>query len=201
MKAPKISVWAIPVFATASIVLSGCGGRSAANPTPISYHEVGICKSYVVPTGTAQAKPDEGFAVFKIETIDNTKQNSSFSFDPSRFYVDQTKAEDKNRSLSFQTRRFVNLDPRFAGSMGVKALTDATVPANEKLDINTFIIVPLATNNPTGRPDVDQYSFDLVYDTSTTEKQWGTGEVVLTNTNQPGIKYPVIENCKELALK
>jgi hypothetical protein len=154
-----------------------------------------------MPTGIAQAKPDEGFAVFKIETIDNTKQNSSFLFDPSRFYVDQTKAEDKNRSLSFQTRRFVNLDPRFVQSMGLKALADATVPANEKLDVNSFIVVPLATNNPTGRPDADQYSFDLVYDTSTTEKQWGTGEVVLTKTSAPDTKYPVIENCKELALK
>lgn len=201
MKASKISVWTLPVLAAGSIVLSGCGGRSAANPTTISYQEAGICKSYVMPTSTAQAKPDEGFAVFKIETIDNTKQNSSFTLDPSRFYVDQTKAEDKNRSLSFQNRRFINTDPRFAQSMGVKVIAEEAVPANQKLDVNTFIVVPLAINNQTGGPEADQNSFDLVYDTSTTEKQWGTGEVVLTKTSSPGTKFPVVEDCKELVAK
>lgn len=199
MKESKSSALAVAVLAAGSIALSGCGGRSASNPTTISYRQIGVCKSYDVPTGTEKAKPDEGFAVFKIEAIDNSKISSSFTFDPEHLYVDQTKPEDKNRSLSFQTRRFVNPNPRFSQSMGVKGLEETVVPANQKVDVNSFVVVPLATNNPAAGQD--PYAFDLIYDTSTTEKQWGTGEVVTKNANPPDTKYPVVETCKELALK
>jgi hypothetical protein len=170
MNATKLSLWALPALAASAIALSGCGGRSAANPTTISYHQVGVCRSYDVPTGTEKARPDQGFAVFKIETIDNSKQNSSFQLDPERLYVDQTKPEDKDKSLTFQNRRFITADPRFAKSMGVKPLEGAIIPANQKVDVNSFVVVPLSTKDPSG---ADQSSFDLLYDTSTTEKQWG----------------------------
>jgi hypothetical protein len=148
-----------------------------------------------------KAKTDEGFAVFKIETIDNTKPSDSFNMDPERFYVDQTKPEMKAKNISFQVRRFINPDPRFAQAVGVKALERASFPGNQKVDVNSFVWVPLATNNPTGVPDADQYSFDLIYDTTTTEQQVGSGGVVLTKTEPADTKYPVIESCKELVNK
>jgi hypothetical protein len=58
-----------------SIALSGCGKRSATNPTMISYSQVGVCKSY---GDEEKAKPNEGFVIFKIETIDNSKQSDTF---------------------------------------------------------------------------------------------------------------------------
>jgi hypothetical protein len=201
MKTSNISVRAIPMLAAGSIALSGCGGRSTANPTTISYREVGLCKSYDTPTGTTAARANEAFAVFKIETIDNTKPNSDFNLDPERLYVDQTAAEMKAKNISFQTRRFINPDPRFAQAMGVKTLARAAFPANQKIDVNSFVVVPVATDNPTGGPEAGQYSFDLVYDTTTTEQQVGSGGVVLTKTNPADTKYTVIESCKELALK
>jgi hypothetical protein len=197
MKTSNISVLSVPMLLAGAIALSGCGQRSAANPTKISYSQVGICKSYA----TITAKPDEGFAVFKIETIDNAKQSSPFNLDPERFYVDQTTEEKKVKSLSFQNRRFMNPDPRFAQAVGVPGLARAAFPANQKTDVNSFVIVPVAVSNPTGSPEANQYSFDLVYDTTTTEAQWASNQVVATKTNPPDTKYSVTENCKELALK
>jgi len=199
MKTSNIAIWTAPLLAAGAIALSGCGGRSAANPTTISYSEAGVCKSYDTPTGTATAKTNEAFAVFKIETIDNTKQNSNFNLDPGRLYVDQSSVEQKTKSQSFQTRRFGNPDPRFAQAMGVKSMEMAYIKAGEKRDTSGFIVVPLAINDTTGNPEA-ALSFDLVYDTSTTEQQWALGGVVLTKTNSPNTKYTIVDSCKELAL-
>jgi len=191
------------MLAAASIALSGCGGqRSAANPTKVSYSQVGICKSYATLTGDVlKAKPNEGFAIFKIETVDNAKQSSPFNLDPERLYVDQTSAGKMGMSLSFQNRRFMDANPRFAQAMGVTGLARATFPASQKTDINSFVIVPLGLDNPAGGPEANQYSFDLVYDTTTTEVQTGSKDVVATKTNPADTKYSVVENCKELAYK
>ena len=139
MKTSNRSILSVPMLLAGAIALSGCGQRSAANPTKISYSQVGICKGYA----TVTAKPDEGFAVFKIEAIDNANQNTPFNLDPERFYVDQTPTEKKEKSLSFQTRRFINPDPRFAQAMGVPALARTAFPANKKTDVNSFVVVPL----------------------------------------------------------
>jgi hypothetical protein len=202
MKTSTISILSLLMLVLGSIALSGCGQRSAANPTTISYSEVGICKSYTTLAGNQETtRPDEGFAIFKIETVDNSKQSSEFHLDPERLYADQTKPEMKAKNISFQTRRFMNPDPRFAQAMGVKGLARASFPANQKVDVNSFILVPLSLDNPTGGPEANQYSFDLIYDTTTTEQQIGSGVVVTTKTNPPDTKYSVVDSCKELALK
>ncbi|MCI0595968.1 MAG: hypothetical protein L0Z48_05435 [candidate division Zixibacteria bacterium] len=197
MKTSNISIFSVPVLVAGSIALSGCGQRSAANPTKISYSQVGVCKSYA----TLTAKPNEGFVVFKIETIDNAKQNSPFHLDPERLLVDQTTAEFQQKDISRRSRRFINPDPRFVQAMGVKGLARAAFPANEKTDVNSFVIVPLPLDIGLGGPNAKQYSFDLVYDTTTTEVQVGSNEVVTTKTNAAVAEYPVVENCKELAYK
>jgi hypothetical protein len=187
---------------TSNIALSGCGRRSATNPTIISYSEVGVCKSYATLTGNEEkAKPNGGFAIFKIETVDNTKQSSPFNLDPERFFVDQTPAEMKQKNISFQSRRFMDANPRFAQAMGVTGLARAAFPANHKTDVNSYVIVPVGLDNPTGGPDADQYSFDLIYDTTTSGQQTGSKDVVATKTNPADTKYSVVENCKELAFK
>lgn len=202
MKTSHIAIWTASLLAAGAIALSGCGGRSPTNPTAISYSQLGVCKVWTTPAGNVEkAKTDEGFAVFKIETIDNTKPSNSFNLDPERLYVDQTKAEMKSKNISFQVRRFINPDPRFAQAMGVKALERAAFPGNQIVDVNSYVVVPLATNNPTGGPEADQYSFDLLYDTTTTEQQIGSGGVVLTKTEPADTKYKVVESCKELVNK
>jgi hypothetical protein len=199
MKSSKI-IWAIPILAAGSIALSGCG-KGGATPTTISYHEIGICKSYDRPTGVAQAQTDEGFAIFKIETVDNTKNGSLFNLDPERLYVNQSNAEQKKKKVDYWNRRFVNPDPRFGQSMGVKNLQQAALPAGQKLDADSFILVTIGTNNPSGGPEADQYNLDLAYDTGSSENQQSVNQGILfQKTNPPDTKYPVVESCKELTL-
>jgi hypothetical protein len=202
MKTSNIAILSVPMLVAGSIALSGCGKRSATNPTMISYSQVGVCKSYATLTGNEEtAKPDEGFVIFKIETIDNAKQSDTFYLDPERLMIDQTTAEFQQKDISRRSRRFIDADPRFAQAMGVKGLARAAFPANEKTDVNSFVIVPLRLDIGLGGPNAKQYSFDLVYDTTTTEVQVGTKDVVTTKTNADVAKYSVVENCKELALK
>lgn len=202
MKTSYIAMLSIPMLVAGSIALSGCGKRSAKNPTMISYSQVGICKSYATQTGDEEkAKPNEGLVIFKIESVDNSKQSDAFNLDPVRFYVDQTPADMMQKNLSFHTRRFMNADPRFEKAMGVQGLARAVFPANQKSDVNSFIIVPVRTDSALGGAQGNQYSYDLTYDTTTTEAQWGTMEVVTTKTNPADTKYTVVENCKELSYK
>jgi len=87
------------------IALSGCG-RSSSNPTNISYRQVGICKGYETPAGPITAAANEGFAVFKIESVDNTKYGSSFSLTPERLYVNQSTPAQEAGQVSNWNRRF-----------------------------------------------------------------------------------------------
>jgi hypothetical protein len=202
MKPSNIAILSIPMLVAGSIALSGCGKRSAKNPTMIAYSQVGVCKSYATLTGNEEkAKPNEGFVIFKIETVDNAKQSDPFYLDPERLMIDQTTAEFQQKDISRRSRRFVNVDPRFVQAMGVKGLARAAFPANEKTDVNSFVIVPLRLDIGLGGPNAKQYSFDLVYDTTTTEVQTGTNDVVTTKTNADVAKYSVVENCKELDYK
>ena len=203
MKPSRNCLLSVPMFVAGSIALSGCG-RSVANPTTISYHEVGICKSYDTPTGVQKTRADEGFAVFKIETIDNTKYNSSFDFEPDRLCVNQSTPEQQathTNVLYSQDVRHVIPDPRFAQNMGFTPVARNTVPAGEKLDINGIVVVPLAVNNPTGGPEANQYSFELAYDTTTHERQSVSEGIAFVKTNPPDTKWSVVENCKEISFK
>jgi hypothetical protein len=202
MKTSHIAIWTVPLLAVGALGLSGCGKRSAANPTSITYSQLGVCKVWTTPAGTEErAHQNEGFAIFKIESVDNSKASDNFHLDPERLYVDQTKAEMKGKNISFQTHRFINTDPRLWQALGVKPLARASFPQNQKVDVNSFVVIPLATNNPTGGPEAKQYTFDLIYDTTTTEQQVPTNDVVMTKTEPADTKYPVVESCKELALK
>jgi hypothetical protein len=197
MKTSNLAMLSIPMLVAGSIALSGCGKRSAKNPTVISYSQVGVCNSYA----EEKAKPNEGFVIFKIESIDNAKQSDPFYLDPERLMIDQTTAEFQQKDISRRSRRFIDVDPRFAQAMGVKGLARAAFPANEKTDVNSFVIVPLRLDVGLGGPNAKQYSFDLLYDTTTTEVQTGSNDIVTTKTNAAVDKYSVVENCKELDYK
>ncbi|QBR70137.1 hypothetical protein CU048_01285 [Beijerinckiaceae bacterium] len=203
MKTSKIYLFAIPMAIAGSIALSGCG-RSTANPTVISYKQIGICKTYDTPTGPQTTKGNEGFAIFKIETIDNTKYNNIFNLDPSRLYVNQSNPEQMAKGVYSWNRRFVNPDPRFAQNLGFSPIVRATVPAGEKIDPKTFIVIPLGIDNPSQGPDENKYNFTLAYDTGTDDRgniQSVSEGLLFVKGNAPDTKWTVVENCKELPLK
>jgi hypothetical protein len=54
--------------------------------------------------------------------------------------------------------------------MGVSSAVETTIPEGTKREINGFAVVPLGINNPTGGPEANQDSFDLVYDTWSTDE-------------------------------
>jgi len=202
MKASTKCFLSVPMLVAGSIALSGCG-RSASTPTTITYHQVGVCKTYETPSGAQQAKNNEGFAIFKIESVDNTKYNNPFKFDPGRFYVDQTTVDGKSKGIYGWDRRFVNKDPRFGKAMGVKYVAEAEIQAGQKLEDAGFALIPLATNNPTGIPEADQYNFQLVYDTGSDDRGnmvSASEGIIFVRTNPTDTKWSVVEDCKELPL-
>jgi hypothetical protein len=213
-----------------SLVTSGSialpdAARSAT--ISISYHQVGICKGYDTAAGPVTARSDEAFAIFKIEAVDNTKSKKSFDFDPTHLYVDQSNPEQQAKTAVWdKNRRFVFPDARFAQNMGVSSAVETAIPEGTKLEINAFAVVPLGINNPGGGLEANQYSFDLVYDTWSTDehenngpggglffivvmveslfggpKELGSKTIDLIKTNASETRWSVTDNCKALSFK
>ena len=221
MRMSNTSILSISLLISGSIALPDAA-RSAA----ISYHQVGICKSYDAPAGPVTARSDEAFAIFKIEAVDTTKPSESFDFDPTHLYVDQSNPEQKAKKAVWdRNRRFVYSDPRFAQNMGVSSAVETAIPEGTKLEINGFAVVPLGIKNPIGGQKATQYSFDLVYDTWSTDEHeangpggsffWifalgeslfggpklGSKNIDLIKTNPPEKTWSVTDNCKALSFK
>jgi hypothetical protein len=210
-----------------ALVLGGLAAPAIAGETSaISYHLVGICKGYDTAAGRVTARSDEAFAIFKIEAVDNTKPSGSFDFDPTHLYVDQSTPEQKAKKAVWdKNRRFVYSDPRFARNMGASSAVETTIPEGTKLEINGIAVVPLGINNPSAGPEADQYSFDLVYDTWSTDEHeangpggsffWifalgeslfggpklGSKTIDLIKTNPSEKAWSVTDNCKALSFK
>ncbi len=200
MKTSTMCFLSVPMLVAGSIALSGCG-RNSSSATNISYRPVGICKGYEAPAGPIVAGTNKGFAVFKIESVDNTKYDSSFTFAPERLFVNQSPPV---LALGTGNRRFAKPDPRFAQTMGFTSIPETTVPAGEKRDINSVVIIPVAINNPSGGAEANQFSFELAYDTGVGDKgdqQNVNEDIVFTVTNPPDAKWSLVENCKELSFK
>jgi len=221
MRPTTTSILSVSLLISGSIALPDAA-RSAA----ISYHQVGICKGYDTAAGPVTARSDEAFAIFKIEAVDNTKPSGSFDFDPTHLYVDQSTPEQKAKKAVWdKNRRFVYSDPRFAQNMGVSSAVETTIPEGAKFEINGIAVVPLGINNPSGGPEANQYSFDLLYDTWSTDehenngpggsffwvfamgeslfggKKLGSNTIDLIKTNASETTWSVTDNCKTLSFK
>ncbi|MDQ6701850.1 MAG: hypothetical protein M3Z96_01460, partial [Pseudomonadota bacterium] len=140
-------------------MLSGCGS-GPGQPTNISYRQIGICKGFEGASGPVVSKPDEGYAFFKIETIDN-KSNKPFAFDPKLLYVDQSTPQQHAKQLWEWDRHFVSTDSRIPRSLGISLAPESTIPAGGKLDVNSFVVIPLGVNNPSGGPEANKLAFEL----------------------------------------
>jgi hypothetical protein len=202
MKTSKIAIWTLLPLAAGATALSGCGRRGPDNPTTISYSQIGVCKMWAEPTGFEQkARANELFAIFKIDSIDNSKPSNEFGFDPERMYVNQSTQEQLKKNLSFQTRRFMVSDPRFTQAMGVSSPQRATVPGNQKVDVNAYVLVPVSMDLPADKPPVGN-AYELTFDTTNPIDQWQSASagINMTKTN-PDATFTPAENCKELAYK
>ncbi|MGH6936869.1 MAG: hypothetical protein ACRED2_11965 [Methylocella sp.] len=225
MRLANASILSVSLLISRSIALPDAAHSAAI----ISYHQVGICKRYDTPAGPVTARSDEGFAIFKIEAVDNAKTSGNFDFDPTHLYVDQSTPEQKAKKAVWdKNRRFVYPDPRFARNMGVSSAVETTIPEGTKLEVNGFAVVPLGINNPSGGPEANQYSFDLVYDTWSTDEhetnaagggfafifmpvqslfagfassKLASKNIDLIKTNASETRWSVTDNCKALSFK
>ncbi len=154
----------LSMLAAGAIALSGCG-RSSSTPTAISYQQVGICKGYETPEGPITAGANKGFAVFKIESVDNTKYDDDFVLAPARLFVNQLMPAQAEGSVAKWYRRFGRVDPRFAQTMGFTSVSETKISPGAKLDINSFVVILIGMSNTSGTVDANQYSFELAYDT------------------------------------
>ena len=198
MKTSALNLLTFPMLAAASFMLAGCG---PGGPTEISYEQVGTCKSYPTSTGTESAKPNEGFAIFKIASVDNSKHNENFYLDVERFYINQSNPTQLSSGVYNWNRRFLNPDSRFARGLGYTQVETQTIPANEKREINSYVVVPLGIDNPTEGPAEKQYEYKLDYDTGSNERgniQSVSEGITFVKTNPADFKYTLTENCKDL---
>src|SRR3984893_15543786 len=201
METPRLYFLAVPVLIAVSM-LSGCG-KGSGQPTNISYRQVGVCKGYEGASGPVTLRADDGYAVFKIETLDNTKSNKAFAFDPKLLYIDQSTPEQHAKQLWEWDRRYASPDPRFPQSLGLSLAPESTVPAGGKLDVNSFGVIPLGVHNPSGGPGANNLAFELALDSLDTgkterdETHMAEG-VVYNKTNAADTNWTLTENCKEL---
>ncbi len=208
-----MSFLSVSMLVAGSIALSGCG-RSPSNPTNISYQQIGVCKGYETPDGPVTLGANKGFAVFKIESVDNTKYDDAFVLAPARLFVNQFMPAQAEGSAAKWYRRFGRIDPRFAQTMGFTSVSETIIPAGAKLDINSFFYIPISITNSSDVAEANQFSFELAYDTGGeaaydaatgergSQSQPGVNEgIVFTKANPPGMKWSVVENCKELPYK
>jgi len=204
METSRLYFLSVPVFIAVSM-LSGCG-RGSGQPTSISYRQIGICKGFDTASGPVVSKPDEGYAFFKIESVDNTKSNKAFALDPKLLYVDQTTPTQRAKQLWEWDRRFASTDSRIPKSLGISLAPESTVPAGGKLDVNSFVVIPLGINNPSGGPEENSLAFRLLNDSGNSENT-ASGQIrisegiVFNKTDAADTKWTVAENCKELPLK
>jgi hypothetical protein len=155
METPRLYFLSVPVLIAVSM-LSGCGSGSG-QPTNISYRQVGICKGFTTASGPVISKADEGYAVFKIETVDN-KSNKPFAFDPKLLYVDQSTPEQHAKQLWEWDRRYASTDPRFPQSLGISLAPETTIPAGGKLDVNGLPSSFCMTLGPPRTPRVARFA-------------------------------------------
>ncbi|MGQ0443784.1 MAG: hypothetical protein ACT4O2_01330 [Beijerinckiaceae bacterium] len=194
----------VPVFIALSM-LPGCG-KGSSQPANISYSQVGICKGFQAASGPVVSKADEGYAFFKIASVDNSKSGKPFIFDPKLLFIDQSTPETHAKQLWEWDRRYASTDSRFPQSLGIKLAPESTVPAGGKLDVNSFVVIPLGINNPSHGPVEYTLAFGLLYDSGNSENT-ASGQIrisegiVFDRTNTDDSKWTVVEDCKELALK
>ncbi|MGH6846648.1 MAG: hypothetical protein ACREC0_04190 [Methylocella sp.] len=138
--------------------------------------------------------------------MDNTKSNKVFAFDPKLLYVDQTTPTQRAKQLWEWDRRFASMDSRIPQSLGISLAPEKMIAAGDKFDVNSFVVIPLGVNNPSGGPVENSLDFNLLNDSGNSENT-ASGQIRISEgiafdkTNAADTKWTVAQNCKELALK
>src|SRR6202034_20406 len=68
-------------------------------PVTIHYHQVGACNGFPTGSGIESAGPKAAYVIFAIESIDNSHGSTSFGFNPSNLYLQQSIRDFFNPGL------------------------------------------------------------------------------------------------------
>jgi periplasmic mercuric ion binding protein len=163
--------------------------------------------------------------VINVTVSDKTK-TASVTFEDTKTDVKSlTQATAEAGYPSFPSYGRDAVAVKFAQNMGVSSAVETTIPEGTKLEINGFAVVPVGINNPSSGPEANQHSFDLLYDTWSTDEHeangpggsffWifaigeslfggpklGSKNIDLIKTNPPEKTWSVTDNCKALSFK
>jgi hypothetical protein len=138
-----------PALLLALVLMSGCTSDLAT----ITYEQVGVCKFYYYsfddketghtePAENGVSYPNQYYAVFRINSIDNTGSKNTFYFDPSKlvvrggFNVDMQLTQNMNEALSAQgsptqaSSVSPGQQPTFKSLVVATVTSDSTVPSD-----------------------------------------------------------------------
>lgn len=191
-----ISLSSLAALAAASVALSACDGSDSR--VAISYREMGICKNYDAASGPVEAAADQAFAVFKIETVDNTKRSKLFFFDPSLLYVDQSTAAQEKGKVLDANRRYAVAEAKLTPA-GLPQTKESEVLKGTSRDVNGIVLIPIGTNNPSGGSLENEYDLNLLFDDWSPDvqpyREGFVSQVSMKKLNPAGTTYKVIEDC------
>ena|SRR5271157_264202 len=163
--------------------LSGCGGTDAI----VTYHQVGACNGGQGQSGDPStfynAGPNQAYVIFAIENINNTQVTSSWTLDPTKFFVNTTTKDSFDPSLMI-----------YHWVLGPFALVDTTIPAgvNYGFSTNGYGALVVQTSASDGASEADTTKFNLLYTP--------TGPGVILTQNPPA-STAYTPNCANVQLK
>jgi hypothetical protein len=163
-------------------LLSACGSS-----TVINYHQVGACNGMQVTTGgapttTVSAGGNAAFVIFQVESVDNSKMNTAFSFDPTQLYIKDTP------------NRFLNPNSQLANVLANFNLVPTMVPAGKSLTLDGYGVTVVSTTTSDGAVEADKTSYFL------TESE-PSSSVVMNKTNSSQTSWPYTPNCAGITLR
>ncbi len=138
----------------ATALLAACGNPDAI----IKYHQVGACNGGQGQSGdpstSYNAGPNQAYVVFAIESVDNTQVTSSWTLDPTQFFVNTMTKDSFDPSLMI-----------YHWVLGPFALVNTTIPAKTSYGFSPFAygVLVVQTSALDGASEASKTDYNLLY--------------------------------------
>lgn len=199
MSIKKIKLVPLSLVAASLAVLPGCGSGSSGSAVAVHYSQVGACNGYASGSGVTSKRSNNAFIVFKIESLDSTKAEGDFNYEPGRFFVDLEPNKETWGSSLGAGLYFVSTDHRFTDPLGVPAPEDLKIPAGKTTPVDRLVFIGVPTKDANGSAEAGKISYHLSYDAVTKD----TGRIPdphieLVKTNDSQSTWSATDDCKDL---
>jgi hypothetical protein len=174
----------LPLIALPLLALAACGGTDAT----ITYHQVGACNGgvYTDQSGNVDAYsagPQQAYVIFAIENIDNSQVTSSWTAQPTNFFVNSGIKDSFDPTLTL-----------YAQKLGPFAMVSTTIPAGANYGFSPYAYgaVVVQTSAADGASEADTTKYNLLYTP--------TGPGVILSQNPPA-SQAYTPDCATVTLK